>query len=55
MNSLSYFISFRSLAKLIVCVNNKILNIKRNFFGSLSRHANVLNDKGNQSQKSFGT
>ena len=47
-------ISFCSLAKLMVYVNNKILNINRNFFGSLSRQANVLNDEGNKCPKSSG-
>ena len=46
---------FCSPAKLIVYVNNKIININRNFFVSLSRHSNVLNEnKGNQCEKSLG-
>ena len=40
--------------KLVVYVKNQILRICRKFFGYLSQHTNVLNDKGNQHKKSEG-
>ena len=40
--------------KLVVYVNNQILRIYKKFFGYLSQHTNVLNDKGNQHKKFFG-
>ena len=46
MNSLSCF-PFCTPTKLIVYVSNKILSIYRKFFGYLSQHTNVLNDKDN--------
>ena len=40
--------------KLVVYVNNQILRIYKKFFGYLSQHTNVLNDKGNQHKKFLG-
>ena len=57
MNFSLFFQSFTS-AKVMVYVNNKIFNIYSKFIVSLFPYClpylNVLNDKGNKQQKSFG-